>query len=1266
MAQTLLRDVDNAALRDAIEALLEKERRVAQLELAAGGGLPARAVSLPERGQPAPVSLPKSAREIATAGSLHELGRTPSAGAFKAPVDASAILSSARSQTFDLFRLTANCAVHSAEYEGVVPWALPSSAVLRASGLPLPPLHSLALRDGRLGKTGLSIAGLVEGEEAIGSAKVHDLLQELPASVTAVATRKQLEVVVPSAARSGGAATAAPTAAAAPVPPVSDAPVTLLDVSWNGLGPRCAGALVDVLWRFRGVHSLHLVGNPLGGTAGTAVLLRACSLLPNLRHLGVSLLDGVGNALLSGTAEGFGVGGAAGSSGDAARPERRPATAGSAAAVSRGRPARGASVGRATAASGAGASAAGGSDADATGGDFGPAEAGTVWHLAAVLRAGALRLSSVSIAGSSLSRKSLATLLAACAPTLQSSPAGTAAALGAAAPASSGSRGTAPAPAGTAAVKGGRGGGRVGAAVPPSALPAATAAGAGAPTSTASRGVVALDLSRTVLSALTALDLSLALAPSLPPGNSARAGASPPSPASGPLAGMDLRSTAIITALASEEEPPISGVGPAAAAGGPSRIAARLTALSRLPGALTQLRYLNLTQCSLSTAGIRPLLEVVAASAQCLAVLILRGNHIDDDGAGLLAEAIRLNAHRLEPAHAADVGLTDDAFSSGAMLTATRSPLRVLDVRNNPLYASSGSDGQHPGCTALAAALADTPSLLTLSGPEPTLEGLAMWIAGDTALAAPTVVASSSALPAGSRVPWDAASTGVVGSAPQQLHAVANTWCASIFGPQSGIGWGPQCPIDLCAVQGAAQRVLAGAVGFGGGSSSAASASSASALQSLGDAPGRADAEASLDLPHGMAHAVARVTLGRVADLVQGASEACQAAAASRAQTGGLAADVAALLNSVTSVRVRGTGCPVVATVANAAVALVPATRLMRSLRSAMGAPVSQLLFSELGTAIASLPLPASGLAGCRAQLEWHGAHAMRCSSRIAGVALPRSLVAEAATACKLVWTVVACSGPSDGLSGCVAADGSAYSIQHGRVLAVRSQHATASRDRAHARERGSLADAALCAPSDSASDATDAALSFLCSGQHRDSGTPSDAASPALAALASADTAADGSSWLSAAGLHAPAVIAAPATPPGAGIDGEWFARWPSAWQSVDVTALLASGGLSGQDAVCAGARLVLFARVVEGPSIGGAAASTSERLAGIGGSFSSQLQLAEAAVQLSAVEVVQVGDAADSSVWATPGFPGRGTAMASEPAADPMLADIMATLAF
>jgi hypothetical protein len=140
--------------------------------------------------------------------------------------------------------------------------------------------------------------------------------------------------------------------------------------------------------------------------------------------------------------------------------------------------------------------------------------------------------------------------------------------------------------------------------------------------------------------------------------------------------------------------------------------------------------------------------------------------------------------------------------------------------------------------------------------------------------------------------------------------------------------------------------------------------------------------------------------------------------------------------------------------------------------------------------------------------------------------------------------------------------------------------------------------------------------------------------------------------------------VIAAPEALLGAGIDGEWFATWPSAWQSVDVTALFAVNGLTDRDAVSEGARLVLFARIVEGPASGGAAASTSDRLAGGGGSFGSQLQLTEAAVQVSAVEVVKVGDAADPDVWVTPVSAGRGTA--AEPAADPLLADIMATLSF
>ena len=154
------------------------------------------------------------------------------------------------------------------------------------------------------------------------------------------------------------------------------------------------------------------------------------------------------------------------------------------------------------------------------------------------------------------------------------------------------------------------------------------------------------------------------------------------------------------------------------ASGGSGGSAQHVPPLLRSGGALVFLRILDLSRCRLSTHGVIPVLEAVANHAQCLAVLLLRGNALDDAGAGALAGAIVANAQRTRD--------TEDSGSVAGRPAAVPfvSSLRVVDIRDNPLGVASDPTF-HPGCAALVRALADTPSLLTLTGPAPSLESLA-------------------------------------------------------------------------------------------------------------------------------------------------------------------------------------------------------------------------------------------------------------------------------------------------------------------------------------------------------------------------------------------------------------------------------------------------------------------------------------------------------------------------------------------------------------
>jgi hypothetical protein len=240
--------------------------------------------------------------------------------------------------------------------------------------------------------------------------------------------------------------------------------------------------------------------------------------------------------------------------------------------------------------------------------------------------------------------------------------------------------------------------------------------------------LVAFDVSHCELGAAVALDVSLAF--------------EDPAKPSLRLQGlMDATATAslppfLLPPSAEDASAPTAAAPPASAASGATPSPPRAVAYRLLPGALCQLQYLNMSGCGLSTMGVAPLLEAVAQHAPCLRALSLRGNLLDDTGAGQVATAILANHTRIRKHQKL-------AVSKGASARVF-APLEAIDLRGNPFFVSLDNT-HYPGCRALVSAFESLSSLLTLTGPDPA--PLAQWAAAKWAEdcwgAAPTSGASS-------------------------------------------------------------------------------------------------------------------------------------------------------------------------------------------------------------------------------------------------------------------------------------------------------------------------------------------------------------------------------------------------------------------------------------------------------------------------------------------------------------------------------------------
>lgn len=1340
-------NLEDSALREAIEALMAKERRVAQLEAhQSQNGLLAARSNVENRGLAKLSSQGQAALAKAPHNAFNQpLGRAPSSGGFGLASDASALMQAIRQgsqNAAEPLRVAPDSTPATASLCRHIPWELPSSGVLQASGLPLAPLQLEILRNRSFGRTGLSLAssGLVEVDGAAAfaasAAGAGGAVRGIPEHL------QDIPLLLSTAGASGPGS----------IDGVSS--LTLLDLSHNSLGLLSAGAVVEMLKRCGSAHTAMLQGNHWGGSLGIAGLLRAGSLLPRLRHFGIAVSDKQTGApaSIAQLKRELGAKDAAAAAASSAAAAAAPAASsggrgggrgGSSSAAARGGRGGGKAGGKG-AGGGAGGAGAGPADADPTIEGVGPEEAGTAWHLCAAMKNGALRLRSLSVSGSSLSRAAAAVLFASCAeaPLPASSTATTAGGSGSAAVADvtlaasasaaspSAARGAPAGRGGPAARPGaGRGGsaaaggaGGAGGVAAPPAIPGSSSSSSllagpsqldasdnsGSGGGSASGGpVVSLDLSRTLLGGLTMSDLAIALAPA---------------PASGSEKASELAS--LVRNLVAEEEALgpqnwssslvgalTAGGGGAAAAGaaaasgrggssfgsgGGSSFASVLSScLARLPGSLNSLRSLNLSQCGLSTAALRPLLEVVASGqVSCLQVLCLRGNHIDDEGAGLLAECITANAARLA-GPAADAAAFFASPSSATTLSAAAkssqqaaglqaalsvSPLRVIDVRNNPLYLSEQGDGtNHDGCRMLLEAFASTPSLLTLTGPEPSAEGLNGWSKSLQSIIYQQQLASSAS-----------------SASASPLHVIANRRVAAVFGPSSGIGLGHSFPIDLCAILQAADKAYQGEVqdtttGSHNTSSALANVTGAAGsgnvgrlgLGALGE--GRTTASASLDAPHGLAHALARITIDRVREILKGAADACfggrggigsdgaSSSSSALASSRGASSSATALLapstalaeaqallqasQALTVVLGKAPIAPLAAAVisppatavASPSTAAVLTSRQLcsallaalngsivlngnvSSFASRMGLdgdplilqqglflhPMNRLAlssprpqFAVLGAPLTALPLaeatqtastaptrsslvsrlqlehqkvqlslagvaPSASSAPSKSsvRLEWSGGMQACVEVTASSSALTPGALVAMVSRYKLVWTVLVAADASAssggaGFASVTACDGSTFSQHAGaKVVAVRSQHATASHDRSHARARGDLADSACFAVAlsesgvdgfskgwskDAAETSLPEALAFIAGGyKPTSSGSPGEVgfggrgggdaadggssrrdhfgrvALDSLVQVADSGPSSSSRDWISAAGLHEPTLLA-------------------------------------------------------------------------------------------------------------------------------------------
>lgn len=616
----------------------------------------------------------------------------------------------------------------------------------------------------------------------------------------------------------------------------------ILNVSVNQLGLAGATALVEAIGtKLPKLEALCVEHNPLGGPPGIGAIIDICSKAPSLCHIGITL--SCVDPLVGGHTAPYmliniqitppGLQAEKGKSGKEVKKgsEKKPA-GGDKKTV-----AKGAKSGAATS---------------------GPIP-GSLNHLSNAIRGGGGSISSISLAGSSLTREGLLSFLAAWAPPepvpVLTEPAHSSDSAGAAA---KGKAAVAPPAAkkGTADKAGAKGGStavpqKVGKFVP----------------------IQALSLSRTHCGALSALDVSVALGPA-----PVRGGA------------LDDKLMAYVKKLGgltpNAEQTSAAAVSAAVAAQAPAAATTAasskaksslhsLTLGSSVHGCLQYIRILNLSSCGLSTHGVIPILESIALHSNYLTHLILRDNFIDDVGALALSTALRMNHSRIttlqQDAMAFSIlsdpyyKLTGDypgrsrnspppslsdkshvehhlAVANAAKLNGRHfSPVRIVDITNNPLSLSAEA-GSHPGCAALVECLETIESLLTICGPVPSVESQHLFnVAAKLPPQWPGTLTSA----------LDLEATHIVDSlapnAPLPDEVIA--------------GEGEAYPLDLSSIAYAAHATLVG----GGGSSAASAGTVASASQGV------------LAMPPRLSHGAAQVTISKISRLNAAISEAKKA-----------------------------------------------------------------------------------------------------------------------------------------------------------------------------------------------------------------------------------------------------------------------------------------------------------------------------------------------------------------------------------------------------
>ena len=623
----------------------------------------------------------------------------------------------------------------------------------------------------------------------------------------------------------------------------------ILDVSVNQLGLAGATALVEAIGsKLPKLEALCVEHNPLGGPQGIGAIIEICSKAPSLCHLGitVSCVD----PLVGGTSAPYMLVNI-----DITPPGLQAEKGKGGKDVKKGNEKKAVGGDKKTAVKGA--KGAGGGAAS------GPIP-GSLSHLSNAIRGGGGSISSISLAGSSLTREGLLSFLAAWAPpdplpvieSLHTTD-------------------TASAAKGKAAA----------APTPPAKKGAIDKTGtkSGSSTGTAQKlgkvvPMLALSLSRTHCGALSALDLSVALGPA-----PIRGGA------------LDDKFMAYVKKLGgltpNAEQTSAAAVSAAVAAQAPVAASATTTTKSKstihqitlgssVHGCLQYIRVLNLSSCGLSTHGVIPILETIALHSNYLTHLILRDNFIDDVGALALSTALRMNHSRVSTLqndamsfsilhdpyfkltgdfpsksnHNTPPSLSDKSqvehhlsVANGANLNGRHfSPIRIVDLTNNPLSLSA-EVGSHPGCIALIECLESIDTLLTLCGPAPSVESQHLFnVAAKLPPQWPGTLTS----------PHDIETTHIVDSLPPNAPI-----------PDEIIaGEGEAYPIDLSSIVFAAHATLVG----GGGSSASSAGTTSSANRGV------------LAMPSRLSHGAAQVTISKIARLTAAISSAKKARRDSR------------------------------------------------------------------------------------------------------------------------------------------------------------------------------------------------------------------------------------------------------------------------------------------------------------------------------------------------------------------------------------------------